>query len=69
MEGLQKCIDNLCTNCKTWGLDINIKRTKSIVFNSSGRINTTDFKYDYKPIEKGTRSSAYGTSMKVWVQA
>jgi hypothetical protein len=54
----QKCIDNLCTNCKTWGLDINIKRTKSIVFSSSGRINKTDFKYDYKPIEKG-RSYKY----------
>jgi hypothetical protein len=38
--------------------NINIKRTKSIVFNSSGRINTTDFKYDYKPIEKG-RSYKY----------
>jgi hypothetical protein len=46
------------TNCKTWGLDINIKRTKSIVFSSSGRINKTDFKYDYKPIEKG-RSYKY----------
>ena len=57
-EGLQKCIDNLCTYCKTWGLDINIKRTKSIVFNSSGRINKTDFKYDNKPIEKG-RSYKY----------
>ena len=57
-EGLQKCIDNVCTYCKTCGLDINIKKTKSIVFNSSVRINKTDFKYDNKPIEKG-RSYKY----------
>ena len=50
--GLQKCIDNLFTCCKTLGLDINIKKTKSIVFSSSGRINKTDFEYDNKPIEK-----------------
>ena len=56
--GLQKCIDNLCTCCKTWGLDINIKKTISIVFISSGRINKTDFKYENKPIEKG-RSYKY----------
>ena len=57
-EGLQKCIGNVCTYCKTCGLDINIKKTKSIVFNSSGRINKTDFKYGNKPTEKG-RSYMY----------
>ena len=56
--GLQKCIDNLFTCCKTLGLDINTKKTKSIVFNSSGKINKTDFEYDNKPIEKG-RSYKY----------
>jgi len=43
-EGIQKCIDNVCTYCKTWGLDINIKKTNSIVLSSSGRINKTDLK-------------------------
>jgi hypothetical protein len=43
-EGIQKCIGNVCTYCKTWGLDINIKQTNSIVLSSSGRINKIDLK-------------------------
>jgi hypothetical protein len=37
-EGLQYCIDKLNSYCKTWNLTINIKKTKVIIFNTSGRI-------------------------------
>ena len=36
-EGLQQCLDNLSNYCKKWKLEINLKKTKSIIFNKSGK--------------------------------
>ena len=30
-EGLQKCLDKLHSYCKTWGLDVNVTKTKTMV--------------------------------------
>ena len=31
-DGLQMCIDKLYNYCTKWGLQINMKKTKSVVF-------------------------------------
>ena len=36
-EGLQQCLDNLSDYCKKWKLEINIKKTKSVIFNKIGK--------------------------------
>ena len=37
-RGLQNCLNKLETYCDYWCLDININKTKSLVFNKSGKI-------------------------------
>ena len=36
-DGLQNCLDKLNAYSKTWGLSINIKKTKTMIFNRSNR--------------------------------
>jgi hypothetical protein len=37
-EGLQNSLDKLSRYCKKWGMKINTEKTKSLVFNSTGRL-------------------------------
>jgi hypothetical protein len=37
-KGLQESLDALGTYCKTWGLEINIDKSKVMVFNKAGRV-------------------------------
>ena len=37
-EGLRNCLNKLEHYCEDWCLDINIDKTKSLVFNKSGRL-------------------------------
>ena len=49
-NGLQKCLDRL--NCYLKKMKINIKKTKIIVFNKSGKIfKGQEFKIDKQPIQ------------------
>ncbi|MCG8046148.1 MAG: reverse transcriptase domain-containing protein [Candidatus Thiodiazotropha endolucinida] len=36
-EGLQNCMDKLSTFCKDWGMNVNLDKTKSLVFSSGTR--------------------------------
>ena len=36
-EGLQKCINILATYCDKWKLQVNLKKTKVILYNRQGR--------------------------------
>lgn len=36
-EGLQKSLNALAKFCKDWGLDVNISKTKVMIFNKSGK--------------------------------
>ncbi len=38
VRGLQHCLDKLNSYCKKWGLQINAKKTKVVVFNRAGRM-------------------------------
>ena len=43
-EGLQQCLTNLYDYCQIWGLEVNVKKTKSIIFNKTGRIVPASFR-------------------------
>ena len=63
-EGLQHSLDNLYEYCKVWYLDVSIKKTKVIVFNSSGRVlKQFQFVYDGKPIEMVKEFKYLGTTL------
>ena len=51
-EGLQKCLDKLSQYSKKWGLEVNLKKTKSLVFNGTGRLNHSNFYFNNCPIDK-----------------
>ena len=42
-EGLQNCLDKLHKYCEVWGLQVNIKKTKSMIFNNTGRLDLIRF--------------------------
>jgi hypothetical protein len=47
-EGLQNCLDKLHKYCEIWGLQVNIKKTKSMIFNNTGRLDLIKFTYNKK---------------------
>ena len=50
-DGLQSKLDKLNVYCKDWCLDINVKKTKIIVFNKSGKQFNYLFKFHNKILE------------------
>ena len=67
-RGLHKYLRKLENYCGLWCLDINIDKTKSVVFNKSGRILQYNFCFNGHPIENvqtykyfGVLFSASGT--------
>lgn len=42
-EGLQKCLDNLQSYCCKWRLEVNLSKTKIIIFNKTGRLLRDQF--------------------------
>ena len=51
-EGLQNCLNELQKYCKTWKLNVNIDKTKIIIFNKNGKLmNNTSFYYENTKLE------------------
>ena len=50
-EGLQRQLDNLEKYCEEWGLTVNTKKTKIMVFNSGGRPKSLHLKYGTVQLE------------------
>ena len=50
-EGLQKRLDSLGMFCKDWCLDVNICKTKILMFNKTGKLLKNDFIFDNEPLE------------------
>ena len=50
-HGLKRCLDKLNCYAKKWQMRINIKKTKAIIFNKSGKIFRTEFKLGNQPIQ------------------
>ena len=58
--GLQNCLDKLSKYCKEWGLDINMEKTKAVVFNNTGRLSTEKFTFDGQPIDNEKKYNYLG---------
>ena len=53
MEGLNKCLEKLGSYCSTWQMEVNLKKSQVIVFNSAGRLLTGySFFYGNKKLEQ-----------------
>ena len=53
MEGLNKCLEKLKCYCNTWQMEVNLKKSQVIVFNSAGRLLTGyNFFYGEKKLEQ-----------------
>lgn len=63
--GLQSCIDKLSSFCDKWGLGINLKKSKSLIFNSSGRLEKHIFKLNNTPIERGKTYKYLGINFSI----
>jgi hypothetical protein len=50
-NGLQNCLNKLSAYCKQWGLDINVRKTKMLVFNNTGRLKSYVFTFNNKVLE------------------
>ena len=52
-EGLQNCLNKLHSFSKSWGLSVNTKKTKTMVFNKGNRfIKNQSFYYEKNVIER-----------------
>ena len=51
IEGLQKAVDNLDKFCADWNMEINVTKTKSIIFNKGGRLIPENVQYSNSKIE------------------
>lgn len=49
--GLQKRLDNLHKFCEDWCLDLNISKTKVLIFNKSGRLIKDTFSFNHHHLE------------------
>ena len=53
MEGLNKCLEKLGSYCSTWQMEVNLKKSQVIVFNTAGRLLTGySFFYGDKKLEQ-----------------
>ena len=50
-QGLQNCLDKLNIYCGQWGLELNIKKTKVLIFNNTGRLKSTSFTFNGTKLE------------------
>jgi hypothetical protein len=57
-NGLQTCLDQLHKYCNIWGLTINQKKTKIIIFNKAGRLLNLSFQLGNETLEN-VRSYKY----------
>lgn len=50
-DGLQECLSKLNIYCETWGLEVNIKKSKSMIFNNSGKLESDIFTFNNNKLE------------------
>jgi hypothetical protein len=50
-SGLQSHLDRLQHYCDTWGLDVNLTKTKAIIFNGTGRLEKVDLQFDGRRVD------------------
>ena len=64
-DGLQHCLDILFSYCKKWGLEVNLKKSKVLVFNNTGRLMSTKFMYNSNYLENVRKYTYLGVSFSI----
>ena len=60
--GLQLCLNKFEEYCTQWGLEVNLSKTKTMIFNRSGKIpKNIVFTFSGKPIEMVNKFKYLGT--------
>ena len=49
--GLQNCLNKLENYCTDWCLDVNLDKTKVLIFNKAGKLYNYEFKYNGETLE------------------
>ena len=64
-EGLQNCLNNLNTYCQKWKLEINLKKTKIMIFGRNGtkKSNEETFYLNTLPVEKTKEYTYLGITL------
>lgn len=62
-EGLQNSINKLSSYCKKWSLEVNLKKTKCLIFNSRGTIPKLDILYEGVKLENVNKYTYLGVTM------
>ena len=63
-EGLQSSIDVFKNYCKNWNLQVNVNKSKVMVFNSNGKSYVNNFKYDDCYLETVSQYCYLGVMLK-----
>ena len=62
--GLNKCLNNLFQFCKKWEINLNIKKTKIIVFNEGGKIIRGEYRFGTQLLEITNQYCYLGIEIK-----
>jgi hypothetical protein len=65
-RGLQYCLDKLHSYCSTWGLDVNLNKTKTLIFNNTGRLISTPFYFKNSPISNARNYTYLGVTFNIY---
>ena len=63
-SGLQNCLNRLHSYCESWKLEVNIDKSKVIVFNSNGKTYKDIFQYNNETLETITHYNYLGICIK-----
>lgn len=64
-QGLQNALNKLQLYCEYWGLDVNVKKTKSLVFINTGKLTTHKFTFKGNIIEQVRKYTYLGITFSV----
>ena len=59
-DGLQRCLNNLNTYCKTWRLTVNLDKSKVMIMSKSGRLDKNEFYFNETRLENVQRYTYLG---------
>ena len=63
--GLQNSLSHLQKYCTKWRLEVNTKKTKSLIFNNTGKLDTNVFTFNNNNIENVRHYSYLGVNFSI----
>ena len=64
-EGLQESLNKLQVYCNNWGLEVNIKKTKTLIFNNTGKLIPKQFYLNNVPLDNEKTYSYLGVNFNI----